>query len=312
MLWTQTVPPERDGSRADVVLGALGPLSRSAAQRLIAENRVRLNGETARKNTRVKAGDRLEADIPEPEPAEARPEAIPLDILYEDADLLVVNKPRGLVVHPAPGHPGGTLVNALLHHCGDSLSGIGGVRRPGIVHRIDKDTGGLLVAAKTDFAHAALSAALKAHEIERVYTCLARGCPKADTFTVDAPLGRHPVRRKEQAVLRDGRRAVTHVEVLARYAGKTGSGRYSRLLCRLETGRTHQIRVHLAHIGHPIAGDPLYGADKSAPLTGGQLLHAGRLSFTHPRTGGDMRFTVPEPAAFQEFLYRKGLEVCAI
>ena len=301
MLWTRTVPPEWDGGRADVALSALGPLSRSAAQRLIAENRVCLSGAPARKNTRVKAGDLLEADIPEPEPPEALPEDIALAILYEDGDLLVVNKPRGLVVHPAPGHPGGTLVNALLHHCGGSLSGIGGVRRPGIVHRIDKDTSGLLVAAKNDFAHTALSAALKAREIERIYTCIAHGGPKADAFTVDAPLGRHPLHRKKQAVLPGGRRAVTHITVLARYTG------YSLLRCQLETGRTHQIRVHLAHIGHPIVGDALYNTTKSAKLADGQLLHAGELSFKHPRTGADMRFAAPPPDVFQRFCTGKDL-----
>ena len=299
MLWTQTVPPEWDGSRADVVLSSLSPLSRNAAQRLIAENLVHVNGSTARKNTRVQAGAVLEADIPEPEPSEALPENIALDIAYEDGDLLVLNKPRGMVVHPAPGHAGGTLVNALLAHCGDSLSGIGGVRRPGIVHRIDKDTGGLLIVAKTDFAHVALSAALKDHAIRRVYTCVARGCPKNETFTIDAPLGRHPVHRKKQAVLPDGgRRAVTHVTVLTRYTG------YSHLRCELETGRTHQIRVHLAHIGHPIVGDGLYNTTKSAGLADGQLLHAGELAFTHPRTGREMRFTAPEPEGFTRFLDR--------
>lgn len=294
MLWNQTVPPERDGVRADLALSALSPLSRSAAQRLIAVGRVRLRGAVARKNDRVHTGDTLSADIPELEPINAQPEDIPLTILFEDADLLVIDKPPGLVVHPAPGHAAGTLVNALLHHCGDSLSGVGGARRPGIVHRIDKDTGGLLVAAKTDFAHTALSAALKEHKIERIYTCLAHGCPKADTFTIDAPLGRHPVHRKKQAVLlgpgsHHARRAVTHVTVLERYKG------YSRLRCRLETGRTHQIRVHLAHIGHPILGDKLYNRTASAKLADGQLLHAGELSFTHPRTGQKLHFTTPAP-----------------
>lgn len=295
MRWTGTVPPEWANSRADVVLPALSPLSRNAAQRLITENRVWVNGQVIRKKDRLSGGDALEAELPEPEPSLALAEDIPLDILYEDADLLVLNKPKGLVVHPAPGHAEGTLVNALLHHCGDSLSGIGGVKRPGIVHRIDKDTSGLMVAAKTDFAHVALSADLKEHAIRRIYTCIAYGCPKQDAFTIDAPLGRHPIDRKRQAVLREGRRAITHVTVLARH------GSYSHLRCELETGRTHQIRVHLAHIGHPIVGDRLYNTTRSAKEAEGQLLHAGELIFTHPRTGTELHFTAKEPQTFHKY-----------
>lgn len=300
MRWTGTVPPEWDGSRADIVLSALSPLSRNAAQRLIAENRVTVGGTIIRKKDRLSAGSMVEAELPDPEPDTALPEAIALDVFYEDADLLVLNKPKGLVVHPAPGHAGGTLVNALLHHCGDTLSGIGGVKRPGIVHRIDKDTSGLLIVAKSDFAHVALSAALRDHTIRRIYTCIAHGCPKRDTLTIDAPLGRHPVHRKKQAVLPDGRRAVTHVTVLSRHHP------HSHLRCELETGRTHQIRVHLAHIGHPIVGDSLYNTTRSAKESEGQLLHAGQLIFTHPRTGEELRFTAREPDEFAPFLRLEG------
>lgn len=290
-----TVPALYEGSRLDVVLTALGPLSRSAVQKLITSDLVKVNGRTARKNDRVKAGDEICADIPAPAPLEAAPEDIALDILHEDADLLVLNKPKGMVVHPSPGHDGGTLVNALLAHCGDTLSGIGGIKRPGIVHRIDKDTSGLLLAAKTDFAHVALSEALKKREVARIYSCIAHGCPKQDDFTVNAPIGRHPVNRKKQTVLETGRSAVTHVRVLECYRG------FSLLRCVLETGRTHQIRVHLAHIGHSVVGDALYGPAKPA-VPGGQLLHAGELAFSHPRDGRKLRFTAPPPKEFTDFL----------
>ena len=219
-----------------------------------------------------------------------------MDVVYEDDDVIVVNKPAGLVVHPAPGHPDGTLVNALLHHCGDSLSGIGGEKRPGIVHRIDRDTSGLIIAAKNDAAHAALSAQLSDHTLSRTYECLVSGNMKQDSSTVDAPIGRSSADRKKMAVVPGGRRAVTHWEVVARYPGVT------HLRCRLETGRTHQIRVHLAYIGHPILGDTVYGAKKPVPGLTGQCLHATGLRFLHPRTGEPVELHCPLPEEFTRML----------
>ena len=218
--------------------------------------------------------------------------------VYEDDDVIVVNKPTGLVVHPAPGHPDGTLVNALLHHCGDSLSGIGGEKRPGIVHRIDRDTSGLIIAAKNDAAHLALSAQLKDHSLSRTYECLVTGNMKQDSGTVDAPIGRSSADRKKMAVVPTGRRAVTHWEVVARYPGVT------HLRCRLETGRTHQIRVHMAYIGHPILGDTVYGAKKPVPGLTGQCLHAAGLRFVHPRTGEPVELHCPLPPEFTAMLQK--------
>ena len=239
----------------------------------------------------------LEVTLPEPEEPEARPQDIPLDVVYEDEDVIVVNKPTGMVVHPAPGHPDGTLVNALLYHCGESLSGVGGQKRPGIVHRIDRDTSGLIIAAKNDAAHLALAAQLADHTLARTYECLAVGNFREDSGTVNAPIGRHPVDRKRMAVVRQGgREAVTHWEVIARYPGVT------HLRCRLETGRTHQIRVHLAHIGHPILGDTVYGAKKPVPGLTGQCLHAVGLRFLHPRTGEPVELTCPLPEEFVRML----------
>ena len=289
-IWTRTVGD--GGSRIGVYLASAGPLSRSAVERLIVQNRVAVNGVTAQKKHRVSPGEVIVVDEPDPVPAEALPEEIPLAVVYEDDDLLVIDKPRGLVVHPAPGHEGGTLVNALLAHCGQSLSGVGGVKRPGIVHRLDKDTSGLMVAAKCDMAHTALSAALKKREVTRVYEALARGNIRQETFSIGAPLGRHPVDRKKQAVRPDGREAVTHVRVLARYEG------YTRVECQLETGRTHQIRVHLAHIGHPLAGDARYGGKAGELGLETQCLHAKNLSFSHPRTGERMDFFSALPDYF--------------
>ena len=235
--------------------------------------------------------------LPEPEEPEARPQNIPLDVVYEDQDVIVVNKPTGMVVHPAPGHPDGTLVNALLYHCGESLSGVGGQKRPGIVHRIDRDTSGLIIAAKNDAAHLALAAQLADHTLARTYECLAVGNFREDSGTVDAPIGRHPVDRKRMAVVRQGgREAVTHWEVIARYPGVT------HLRCRLETGRTHQIRVHLAYIGHPILGDTVYGAKKPVAGLTGQCLHAVGLRFIHPRTGEPVELTCPLPEEFVRML----------
>ena len=233
------------------------------------------------------------------EPAEALPQNIPLDVVYEDADLIVINKPVGLVVHPAPGHPDGTLVNALLFHCAGSLSGVGGALRPGIVHRIDRDTSGLLVAAKNDFAHLSLSAQLQDHSLCRTYEAVVVGNVREDRGTVDAPIGRHPTDRKKMAVTdKNSRVAVTHYEVLRRYPG------YTYLRCRLETGRTHQIRVHMAYIGHPLYGDTVYGTKKGAADMTGQCLHAVALDLTHPRTGERMHFTCPLPEEFTRLLQK--------
>ena len=249
------------------------------------------------KNLRVQPGQVLEVTLPEPEEPEARPQNIPLDVVYEDQDVIVVNKPTGMVVHPAPGHPDGTLVNALLYHCGESLSGVGGQKRPGIVHRIDRDTSGLIIAAKNDTAHLALAAQLADHTLARTYECLAVGNFREDSGTVDAPIGRHPVDRKRMAVVRQGgREAVTHWEVIARYPGVT------HLRCRLETGRTHQIRVHLAYIGHPILGDTVYGVKKPVAGLTGQCLHAVGLRFIHPRTGEPVELTCPLPEEFVRML----------
>ena len=235
--------------------------------------------------------------FPDPEPIDLVPQDIPLDVVYEDGDVIVVNKPVGLVVHPAPGHPDGTLVNALLYHCGTSLSGINGELRPGIVHRIDRDTSGLIIAAKNDRAHLALAAQLQDHSLARTYEAVAVGSLREDSGTVDAPIGRHPVDRKKMAVDRkNGREAITHWTVLARYPG------YTHVECRLETGRTHQIRVHLASIGHPLLGDTVYGAKKPVPGLAGQCLHARRLRFVHPATGEPVELECPLPEWFQEVL----------
>lgn len=293
-----TVTTEEAGQRADSLLARrLEGLTRSAAARLLEEGRVTDRGRTVAKNLRVQPGQVLEVTLPEPEEPEARPQDIPLDVVYEDEDVIVVNKPTGMVVHPAPGHPDGTLVNALLYHCGESLSGVGGQKRPGIVHRIDRDTSGLIIAAKNDAAHLALAAQLADHTLARTYECLAVGNFREDSGTVNAPIGRHPVDRKRMAVVRQGgREAVTHWEVIARYPGVT------HLRCRLETGRTHQIRVHLAHIGHPILGDTVYGAKKPVPGLTGQCLHAVGLRFLHPRTGEPVELTCPLPEEFVRML----------
>ena len=293
---TWIIPESLDGARADVVLSALGEMTRSAAQKLLDAGTVCADGKTAAKSAKLRAGTALSAEIPEPAPAEPVPQDIPLDIVYEDGDVLVVNKPAGLVVHPAAGHEDGTLVNALLYHCGDTLGGINGVLRPGIVHRIDRDTSGLLVVAKNDAAMESLARELAAHHTERVYECIVRGCPD-DEGMVDAPVGRHPTDRKKMAVnYKNGKPAVTHYRVLERFAG------YSYVECRLETGRTHQIRVHMAHIGHPIVGDPVYNpGGESFGLTG-QCLHAKTLCFRHPKTGEMLKFTSELPETFRKLL----------
>ena len=289
---------DRAGERADQLLARLVPeLTRSAAQRLLEEGAVTLGGRPVKKNYKAAEGDVLEVRLPEPEPVDVLPQAIPLDVAYEDADVIVVNKPVGLVVHPAAGHPDGTLVNALLYHCGESLSGINGALRPGIVHRIDRDTSGLLIAAKNDYAHQALATQLQDHSLYREYEAVCVGGLREDGGTVDAPIGRHPTDRKKMCVdWKNGRPAVTHWTVLERFPG------YTHIQCRLETGRTHQIRVHLASIGHPLLGDVVYGAKKPVPGLAGQCLHARRLSFVHPRTGERVTVECPLPAYFTQVL----------
>ncbi len=293
-----TAATEHAGVRLDAFLSADGALTRSQAARLIAEGRVRVNGKPAAKSARLSGGETVTVDVPQLRETALPPQDIPLDVVYEDDDVIVVNKPTGLVVHPAPGHPDGTLVNALLHHCGNSLSGIGGEKRPGIVHRIDRDTSGLIIAAKNDAAHLALSAQLKDHSLSRTYECLVTGNMKQDSGTVDAPIGRSSADRKKMAVVPTGRRAVTHWEVVARYPGVT------HLRCRLETGRTHQIRVHMAYIGHPILGDTVYGAKKPVPGLTGQCLHATGLRFIHPRTGEPVELHCPLPPEFTAMLQK--------
>ena len=294
------------GMRLDAYLATAFALSRSAAERLIAEGRVSVTGGECNKKYRLRGNERITLLLPDPTPAQAEPQDIPLDIVYEDEDTVVVNKPQGMVVHPAAGNERDTLVNALLHHCKGTLSGIGGVERPGIVHRIDKDTSGLLVVAKNDAAHNALSAQLKTHDVRRVYYAIALGNIKQDEGTVHAAIARHPTDRKRMAVTRragEGRDAITHYEVLERF------GRFTYLRCRLETGRTHQIRVHLSSLGHPLLGDPVYGGDGTKfeathrKLINGQVLHAGELSFTHPRTGELMTFHAPLPQNFEALLH---------
>ena len=268
------------GGRLDAYLAAnLEATTRSAAVKLIEGGQVQVNGKVPAKNYKLRGNEEIAVELPDPEPIALVAQDIPLDIVYEDADVIVVNKPKGLVVHPAPGHPDGTLVNALMFHCGDSLSGIGGELRPGIVHRIDRDTSGLIIAAKNDLSHQGLSSQLQDHTLSRVYHCIVTGNLREDSGTVDAPIGRHPVDRKKMAVVSDGRRAVTHWRVLERFQG------FTYVECRLETGRTHQIRVHMAHTGHPILGDTVYGNKKAVPGLQGQCLHAVGLRFIHPRTG---------------------------
>ena len=298
MQLTLTVTTEDRGQRIDAWLAArVEGLTRSAAAKLLEGGGVLVNGAPAVKNYRLTGGETVAVTRPEAEEAAVEAQDIPLNVVYEDADVIVVNKPVGLVVHPAPGHPDGTLVNALLHHCGDSLSGIGGEKRPGIVHRIDRDTSGLIIAAKNDAAHLALSAQLSDHTLARTYECLVMGNLREDSGTVDAPIGRHPTDRKKMAVnTRNGRRAVTHWEVIARYNGVT------HVRCRLETGRTHQIRVHMAYIGHPILGDTVYGAKKSVPGLAGQCLQAVELRFIHPRTGELVTVSCPRSPEFEQQL----------
>ena len=292
---------EDAGKRLDAWLAEQTELTRSAAQKLVEAGRVTADGKPLAKNTRLTGRETVSVRLPEPEAVDLVPQDIPLDVVYEDDDVIVVNKPKGLVVHPAPGHPDGTLVNALLYHCGSSLSGINGELRPGIVHRIDRDTSGLIIAAKNDFAHVRLAAQLQDHTLARTYRCIVMGNLREDAGTVNAPIGRCPADRKKMAVVAGGRNAVTHWMVLERYPGA------AYVECRLETGRTHQIRVHMAYIGHPILGDTVYGNRKSVPGLRGQCLHAVGLKFIHPRTGEPVQLTCPLPEEFERQLekYRR-------
>lgn len=300
-----TITADRAGERADVLLArCVENMTRSAAARLLEEGAVLLGGKPVKKNYRTCEGDMLEVALPEPEPVEAVPQNIPLDVVYEDDDVIVINKPVGMVVHPAAGHPDGTLVNALLYHCGKSLSGINGERRPGIVHRIDRDTSGLLIAAKHDRAHLALAAQLQDHTLFRQYHAVVLGGFREESGTVNAPISRHPTDRKRMAVCRpgEGREAVTHWHVVDSHDG------YTHVTCRLETGRTHQIRVHMAHIGHPLVGDPVYGSRKPFPGLRGQCLHAATLTFVHPSTGERLTVEAPLPDWFRDTLTRLHLQ----
>ena len=313
MQTTHRVDPADAGTRIDKYLAERADLTRSAVVRLLEEGEVSVDGASVSKNYKVKVGDEIVVNIPEPEPDTALPENIPLDVVYEDADIIVVNKPVGMVVHPAAGNPSGTLVNALLYHCKGSLSGIGGVLRPGIVHRIDKDTSGLLVVAKNDRAHLHLAEQIKEHSAHRIYRAVCVGNIKEDEGTIDLPIGRHPTDRKRMAVIRDpdreARDAVTHYRVLARFAGKAAWGNaFTYIECRLETGRTHQIRVHMAAKGHPLLGDDVYGGANTPfgarhkSLITGQTLHACELHLTHPTTGERIHFTAPQPPEMTKLL----------
>ena len=293
-----TLFADNSGERLDAFLARLGEdLSRSAAQKLIEEGLVTLNGRPGKKNDKLNAGDRVDYHIPAPKEVDIAPKEMPLDIVYEDEDVLVLNKPKGLVVHPAAGHQDDTLVNGLLHAMAGQLSGINGELRPGIVHRIDKDTSGLLAVAKNDFAHNMLASQLKDHTMARTYEAIVCGSFREDSGTVDAPIGRHPSDRKKMCVIaRNSKEAVTLWEVVRRYRG------YTHIRCRLETGRTHQIRVHMAHIGHPILGDTVYGHKKPELGQDSQCLHAGALCFRHPRDGRPVMVFAPLPDYFAQVL----------
>ena len=293
-----TLYADISGERLDAFLARCAPgLSRSAAQKLIEEGAVKRNGKPGKKNDKLNPGDAIDYEIPEAKPVDLVPTQMQLDIVYEDQDLLVINKPKGLVVHPAAGHQDDTLVNGLLYAMGDDLSGINGELRPGIVHRIDKDTSGLLAVAKNDLAHTVLASQLKDHSMARTYEAIVCGSFREDSGTVDAPIGRHPSDRKKMCVTeRNSKHAVTHWEVVARYRG------YTHIRCRLETGRTHQIRVHMAHIGHPILGDLVYGRKKPELGQDSQCLHAGALCFQHPRSGQPVMVFAELPQYFKDVL----------
>lgn len=297
------VTEELAGDRIDKFLSEqCEELSRSFLQRIIKSGGVSVSGKPVKASFKVSEGDFISFDVPDAATPEILPENIPLEILYEDRDVILVNKPKGMVVHPAAGHYTGTLVNALMYHCRDDLSGINGVLRPGIVHRIDMDTTGVLIACKNDFAHNSIAAQLKEHSITRRYQAIVHGVLKEDEGTVDAPLGRHPQERKKMSVnYQNGKPAVTHYRVLKRFSN------FTHIECRLETGRTHQIRVHMASIGHPLLGDVLYGPAKCPYKLTGQTLHAGVLGFLHPRTGEYMEFTAPLPEYFHDLLDKLAL-----
>ncbi|MCQ2449392.1 MAG: RluA family pseudouridine synthase [Clostridia bacterium] len=286
-----------ESRRLDVYTASAADVTRSHAVRLIEDGCVQVNGQIASKNCKLKPGDTVVINIPEPQVYEIIPENIPLDIVYEDNDLLVVNKPKGMVVHPAAGNETGTLVHAVMYHCGNSLSGINGVLRPGILHRIDKNTSGLLLIAKNDRAHLSLAEQIKEHTCDRVYEAVVYGDLKGDSGTIDAPIGRHPVKRKQMAVTDvHSKDAVTHYEVVERF------GAFTHVRLRLETGRTHQIRVHLAYIGHPVAGDDVYGPKKVIERLNGQCLHARQIGFVHPSTQERMTFSSDLPNYFTDFI----------
>lgn len=293
-----TVEKENDNNRIDKFINdRMADVSRSYIQKLIKDNRVTVDLKPVKANYRIKEGERVEVGLPEPVSLDIEPQNIPLDIVYEDEDVLLINKPKDMVVHPSAGHMDGTLVNALLYHCKDSLSSINGVMRPGIVHRIDKDTTGLLIICKNDKAHNCIAEQLKVHSITRRYQAIVWNNLTADEGVVDAPIGRHPVDRKKMAInYKNGKTAVTHYKVLERF------GKYTYIECELETGRTHQIRVHMTSIGHPLIGDSVYGPDRQPFKTQGQVLHAKVFGFIHPTTGQYMEFEVPLPEYFENIL----------
>lgn len=296
-----TAAPEKDetGKRIDVYISQYrDDLSRSQVQKLITDGKVTVNGKNIKSNYRLREKDIIDIEIPDPEPLDIEAEDISLNILYEDSDVIVIDKPQGMVVHPAPGHYSGTVVNALMYHCKDSLSGINGCMRPGIVHRIDMNTSGIIVAAKSDAAHKSLAVQFAEHSINRRYRAIVVGNIKEDTLTVDKPIGRNPRDRKKMAVVEGGKRAVTHFTVLERF------GKYTYIEASLETGRTHQIRVHMAYSGHPLLGDNIYGSEKQPYKLMGQVLHAGVLGFVHPATGEYMEFRSEVPEYFEKLLER--------
>lgn len=296
-----TAAPEKDetGKRIDVYISRFrDDLSRSQVQKLITDGKVTVNGKNIKSNYRLREKDIIDIEIPDPEPLDIEAEDISLNILYEDSDVIVIDKPQGMVVHPAPGHYSGTVVNALMYHCKDSLSGINGCMRPGIVHRIDMNTSGIIVAAKSDAAHKSLAVQFAEHSINRRYRAIVVGNIKEDTLTVDKPIGRNPRDRKKMAVVEGGKRAVTHFTVLERF------GKYTYIEASLETGRTHQIRVHMAYSGHPLLGDNIYGSEKQPYKLMGQVLHAGLLGFVHPATGEYMEFRSEVPEYFEKLLER--------
>ncbi len=297
----ETVFNEQEPLRLDVFVSREASVSRSRAASLIEEGKVLADGKIASKKTKLVLGMKVKIEIPEPVELDIKSENIPLDIIYEDSDLLVVNKPKGMVVHPAAGNFEGTLVNALMFHCGDSLSGINGVMRPGIVHRIDKNTSGLLMVAKNDFAHNFLAEQIKEHSFTREYAAICYGNFKNDEGVINAPIARHPTKRKQMAVVEGGREAVTHYKVIERLNG------FTYLQLRLETGRTHQIRVHTSFIGHAVAGDDVYGPKKVITELGGQCLHAKKLGFIHPKSREYVEFSSELPPYFTAFLERKRL-----